>query len=90
MLVHNQYMYYYIIQSDLSSFAGLQIRVCNTFFFNENICCVHSTEPSRLDGYIVHPQVMLKQMDKKKITIYAQKVCISETMVLHKKVPYHN
>ena len=53
--------------------TGPQIRVCNWklffLFFNHNICCGYSKEPSQWDGSFEHPKHMFKLMDKKIIQI---------------------
>ena len=51
----------------------MSLRVDNrkiTFlFFNQNICCEYSKEPSQWDGSLEHPKHMLKIMGKKILTI---------------------
>ena len=37
-------------------------------FFNQNICCGYSKEPSHWDGSFEHPKHMLKVMGKKILT----------------------
>ena len=39
------------------------------FFFNQNICCGYSKEPSQSDDSFEHPKHMLKIMGKKIFTI---------------------
>ena len=59
-----------------------QIRVCNRklffLFFNQNICCLYSKEPSGWVGSFEHPKQMLKLIGKKIITILCSNVlCIN-------------
>ena len=61
---------------------GLQIRVCNRkLFFNKNICCGYSKEPSKWDGYFDHQQHMFKLIGKKIKTILLSKFCLTGPMV---------
>ena len=68
----------WIIQ--IVTFSGLYIRVHNYklifLFFNQNICCGYSKEPSQRDGSFVHPKHMLKLIGKKILTIYFKNVFI--------------
>ena len=43
-------------------------------FFNQNICCWYSKEPSQCDSSFEHPKHMLKLMDKKIFTIFRSKI----------------
>ena len=47
----------------------LQIRVCISFF-NQNICCGYSKEPSHRDGSFEHPKQMFTLMDKKLFSFF--------------------
>ena len=60
--------------------SGLQIRVCNRkllfLFFNQNICCWYSKEPSRWDGSFEHPKQVFKLVDNKIIAILSSKILL--------------
>ena len=53
--------------------SGLKLTVRNRkiifLFFNQNLCCGYSKEPSQWDGSFEQPRHMFKLMDKKIIAI---------------------
>ena len=58
---------------EIAAEAGLKVKVCTRkiifVYFNQNICCGYSKEPSHWDGSFEHPKHMLKIMGKKILTI---------------------
>ena len=56
-MTHLAYYYYYI-PPDKSAYLKIIF-----LFFNQNICCGYSKEPSQLDGSFEHTKHMFKLMD---------------------------
>ena len=72
-----------LVQPGIILHSGPQIRVRNWklffLFFNQNICCGYSKEPSLWDGSFEHPKHMFKLMDKEIITILPWKTLLNWT-----------
>ena len=47
-------------------------------FFNQNICCGYSKEPSQCDALFEHPKHMLKIMGKTYLQFYAANLYLSK------------
>ena len=64
--------------------ARTKLRVCIRkiifLFFNQNICCGYSKEPSQLDGSFEHPKHMLKLWVRKDLQFYPENLCLSKHM----------
>ena len=84
-----QYIYFVFNCTHVFSFFVVRplIRVRNQklifLFFNQNIGCGYSKEPSQWDGSFENPKQMFKLMDKKIFTILCPIFCLPGPKLVH-------